>query len=181
MWGLMSVDLRERINKYPLPAMAGFIGWHVTDGNACLCLFIGEQKFESHSLRPYFVCYPDWSQRQQVFAEHRLRSRQDTSGDGEQSRVVHMSGVNFCERTGADHGLIVCLHQGEATDVLQGEAGRVSEPSQSLCFQLPWKEPPWGGLPGLGRGVFSPQGSFWALSSLHPWHSDHPVGWARWG
>lgn len=24
--GLMSVDLRERINKYPLPAMAGFIG-----------------------------------------------------------------------------------------------------------------------------------------------------------
>lgn len=34
---------KESIN---IPPMAGFIGWHVTSGNACFCLFIGEWKDE---------------------------------------------------------------------------------------------------------------------------------------
>lgn len=176
---------KESIN---IPPMAGFIGWHVTSGNACFCLFIGEWKDESHSLRSYFVYPPDWSQREQIFAEHRLcsRHRVDASGNQEQSRVVHMSGVNLCERRVANGDLMVCLHLGEATDVLLGQAGRVSEPSQSLCFQLPWMEP-WGGSPGLAGGSSRPRGLlapglFLGTFLLAPMALfDQPIGWGGLG
>lgn len=93
-----------------------------------------------------FVYYPDWSQRQQIFAVQPAFS--GCLGESETvSSSSHVGNRRAAKRSRPDVRAI------------------------PISLFSPAVEGAVRGAPRAQQGVFSPRDSFWAPFSLHPWHS----------